>query len=435
VVLFTVGTTLVAALAAGLTPALAASRTDLATTLKEESLTSTGRRSRLRRALVIAQVSLSLVLLVAGALFIRTLTRTDLTRPGFEPNGVHVVSLDFFMAGFDEAEGRRFAAAMLNRVAPLPGVESASLAHDLPLDLNAFSLDDITLDGKTGPDGTSSFTSEWNIVSPGFFRTIRLPLLRGRDFTEADSAGAPAVAIINQTMAERFWPGDDPVGKRFYRGPAVSDNVIEVIGVAANTDNRVVGGRPIPFIYVPLNQTYIPRNSLLVRSNNQADAIPLVRNVLREMNPNLPVIRVRSLNQVIGFSLLPQRVAASIIGSMGLVGLLLASIGIYAVTAHAVSSRIREIGIRVALGARPQRVVRLMLREGLMLAAAGLVLGLIGAVAAGQIVRSYLYSIGPTDLIAFAGATITLVTVVLLASYIPAHRATKVDAMAALRHK
>jgi ABC-type antimicrobial peptide transport system permease subunit len=141
------------------------------------------------------------------------------------------------------------------------------------------------------------------------------------------------------------------------------------------------------------------------------------------------------LNQVIGFSLLPQRVAASIIGSMGLVGLLLASIGIYAVTAHAVSSRIREIGIRVALGARPQRVVRLMLREGLMLAAAGLVLGLIGAVAAGQIVRSYLYSIGPTDLIAFAGATITLVTVVLLASYIPAHRATKVDAMAALRHK
>jgi len=207
------------------------------------------------------------------------------------------------------------------------------------------------------------------------------------------------------------------------------------LAISADTDNRVVGGRPIPFIYVPLNQTYIPRNSLLVRSKSQADVIPLVRNVLREMNPNLPVIRVRSLNQVIGFSLLPQRVAAWIIGTMGLVGLLLASIGIYAVTTHAVSSRIREIGIRVALGARPRGVVRLMLREGLMLLSVGLVLGLIGAVAAAQIIRSYLYSIGPTDLIAFAGATITLVAVALLASYIPARRATKVDAMVALRHE
>jgi predicted permease len=434
VALFTFVLTLVAALAAGLGPALTASHTDVGLALKEESMSLTGRRSRLRRALVVAQVSLSLVLLVTGGLFARTLLQTDLTRPGFNPDRVQVVSLDFMMAGYDEAQGGRFAQTLLGRLRSLPGVESASLAHDLPLDMGAFSMGGINVDGHQPPSPFLTFAADWNIVSPGYFRTLELPLLRGRDFTDDNRAGTPSVAIINKTMADQFWPGEDPIGKRFYRGLVTEGDILEVIGVAADTQNRVVGDRPNPFVYVPLSQVYNSRQFLVLRTAGRADVIPQVRGLLRELNSNLPIVSVRTMDQVIEFSMVPQRAAAFIIGGMGLVGLLLASIGIYGICSQSVNSRTREIGIRVALGARRTGVLGLILREGLLLSVAGLALGLIGAALVGQVIRAYLYSVGPTDLVAFSVATLTLVAAALIASFLPARRATKVDPMTALRH-
>jgi len=435
VVLFTLGATFAAAVLSGLTPAISVAQTDLNLAIKEDAPTATSRRSRLRSGLVLAQVCLSLVLLVTAGLFLRTLSQADLRNPGFDPTNVEVVAIDFNMAGYEENQGRLFAEDLLARVRSLPGVVAASLAHDLPLNMGAFGIGPVNIDGHQPPPGAPGFGAEWNIIAPGFFQSIQLPLLQGRDFMETDRAGTPQVAIINQTMARRFWPNENPIGKRFYRGSVSEGEILEVVGVAGDTQNRTLGDRPIPFVYVPLNQIYNSSLSLVVRSTSGADVIPSVRATLGEMNPNLPIISVRSMNQVIGFSLLPQRAAAFIVGVMGLMGLLLASIGIYGVTAQTVTSRTREIGIRIALGAGTPNILRTMLREGFLLAIVGLGIGFIGAAVVGQVIRGYLYSIGPLDLIAFAGATTTLVAAVLVATYLPARRATKVDPMVALRHE
>jgi putative ABC transport system permease protein len=339
------------------------------------------------------------------------------------------------MAGLDAAQAQSFSDLILDRVGALPGVENASTAIDLPLDLAAVSLGEIRPVDYAGAPSHGSERTEWNVVSPGFFQTIRLPLLRGRDFTKADRTGATAVAIINVTMAERFWPGENPIGKHVYRDQIEEGKSIEVVGLVREIPNRTFGEPPAPFIYVPAAQEYRSRQNLLVRTSNGITANAAIRDVIREMNPNLPVTTGRSLDDIIGLSLAPQRVAAWLVGVIGLVGLFLASLGIYGLTAHNVNTRVREIGIRVAIGAKPHRILGMMLREGLMISAVGIGIGFIGAIGAGYLVRSYLYNTGPIDLAAFSGATSFLAIAVLLGSYLPARRATQVDPVIALRHE
>jgi predicted permease len=435
VVFFNVSLTAVAAIISGLTPALYGTGPDVATAMKEDSMASTYRRSRLRSGLVVAQVALSFVLLFGGGLFLRTLVRVATTDLGFDPTNVQVVSLDFSLAGIPPAEAKQLERELLVRVSSLPEVESASLALDLPMDLNAVGLGGISVIGHEPPRGQQAFPALWNVVSPGYFKTLKIPLLRGRDFNEMDREGSPSVAIINETMAAQFWSGLDAVGRTFYRrgGPSEESRVVQVIGVVKNVNTRGINEEPAPFIHVPYAQDYRSGHELILRPAPGADIVPAVRQLVRELNPNLPIITFRSMDNIVGFGLLPQRLAAWVAGVMGLVGVILAGLGIYGVTSFAVSSRTREIGIRLAVGAKPGRILALIAREGMMLAGVGLGLGMVAAVGLAQAIRTFVY-VSPTDIITFGAVAMTMAAAALVASYLPSRRATRIDPVVALRH-
>lgn len=435
VVVFTVAVTALAALISGLTPALHGTYTDVSTAMKDDSIAATYRRSRLRGGLVIVQVALSFVLLFGGGLFLRTLMRIADADLGFDPSDVQIASLDFTLGGIPQAEGEQLERDLLDRVSSLRGIESASFALDLPMDLNAVGLGGISVIGHEPPRGLPAFPALWNVVSPGYFKTLKIPLLRGRDFNETDRESSRAVAIINETMAAQFWSGQDAVGQIFYRrGPIEEGRPVQVIGVAKNVNTRGINEELAPFIYVPYAQDYRSEHQLVMRTVPGTDVFPTVRRLVRETNPNLPIITFRSMDEVVGFGLLPQRLAAWVAGVMGLVGALLAALGIYGVTSFAVSSRTREIGIRVALGAEPGRVLTLIVREGMVLAAAGFGLGSVAALGMAQMIRAFIY-VSPTDAVTFGAAALAMAATALLASYLPGRRAIKVDPMVALRHE
>jgi predicted permease len=259
--------------------------------------------------------------------------------------------------------------------------------------------------------------------------------LRGRDFAATDGDGTPKVAIINEAMAQQLWPGEDPIGKRLYNGEIGSTEPMEVIGLVRNIKDKSLGQETEPFIYAPLSQLYIPRQSLVIRTSQAGSVLPAVRQMIQNLNPNLPIISVQSMDEVAAFGLLPQRLALWVTGTMGVIGLLLTSLGIYGVTAYNVGRRTREIGIRVALGARPAAVLKLVLREGLALTAFGLAIGCAAAFALMRLIQGLLFGIAATDAVTFVATSAVFVIVALVACYIPARRAVRVDPMAALRHE
>jgi predicted permease len=324
-------------------------------------------------------------------------------------------------------------------LAALPGLERVAAGAVVPLAGEGLGLGALRVAGASQPDTAKT---DWNVVSPEFFDTLALPIVRGRAFAPADRAGAPDVAIVNETMARRLWPDADPIGKRlengiFRPGRERVDRTYTIVGVAKDAKYRWLGDAPRSFLYVPLAQQPWRTPKFFLRRDPRAVATAslsaAVRGVLKDVDPNLPLVRVSSLREFADLGLLPQRLAASVAGSLGSVALLLAAIGLYGVTAFTVARRTREIGLRVALGADPRRVRALVVGQALKLTAIGGAIGLFLALGMAQLISDLLFGVSPFDPIAFGGTALALVLVTLAASYLPARRAANLSPTIALR--
>jgi len=431
VLAFAIGLSLVAAILCGLAPALQASRPDLVPALKADGAQG-GSRLRLRSVFLVGQVALSLVLVLTAGLFLRALGRATSIDPGFDASNVDAFMLDLSLARYTETTAVPFARELVERAATRPGAVAAALAADLPLDGGRKGFGGVRTPGIRRA-GSEEIDTEWNAVTPGYFRTLTLPLARGRDFTDADVATAPKVAIVNEAFARRAWGTADALGRTIesnYRDAGWEP--VTIVGITTDARLTSLGEPADPMLYVPLAQRYAPRMSLLVKTAG-GSASAQIRALVREMNPNLPVAPALPLTGIIAIGLIPQRVAAAVAGTLGVVGLLLAAIGIYGVTAYSVAQRVREIGVRMALGADRRTVLRLVLRQGLVLTLIGTGLGLAAGAAVSQVLRSLLFGIGALDPLTFGGGAALFLVVALAASYGPARRATRVDPMIALR--
>jgi predicted permease len=436
---FTLALSLGAAILSGLAPAFHASRAEVVGGLKSDGQGGP-ERLRLRNAFVVSQVAFSLVLVVGAGLFVRALQRAADIDPGFDPHGVELARLDLSLAGYTTDSGRAFARELVGRVRALPGVQSATLAAQVPLGGSGLRLGGLTVPGVEPPRGRKSFDADWNVTSPGYFATMRTALAAGRDFTDADREGAAPVVIVNQTAARRWWPNQDALGKTLIQEDGTREQpdrvrTLTVVGVARDGKYRDLGEEPRLFVYVPIQQQYIPRLAIVARSTQGQRLAGELRALLASMNPNLPIVQALTLDEYAQVGLLPQRLAASVAGSLGIVGLLLAAIGIYGVTAYMVSSRTREIGIRMALGAQRGVVLRMVLRQGMTLTLAGAAIGLVLAAAASRLLGSLLFGVGARDPITFVGSALLFCATGLAACYAPARRATEIDAMDALRYE
>jgi predicted permease len=419
---------LVTGLLFGLAPALVGTRLDLAPWLKQGPGAIGPRRTRLRSSLVVGQLSVALLLLVIAGLFGRALQGALAQDFGFDPDNIVVVAADVEPHGYDEARGVAFHEALVERVRALPGVSSVGLAVVAPLSGNEISA------GYRPPDGPEPEDGRWpsvryNIVDPGYFATMGIALVAGRDFTPDDRAGAPRVVIINEEFARRLWPGADPIGRQLH----VADGPAEVVGVARNSTYATFREPAVPLAYAPFAQDYAPRMMLFARTDHTAAALTGIRQALQTLDPNVPPESLMPLTGVIGLSLYPQRIAALLIGAFGFVGLLLAALGIYGVLAYHVAQRTREIGIRVALGARSHDVLQLVLRQGSRLVFMGAGLGLVLAFATTRLITAFLHGLSATDPVTFIAVPLLLVAVALFAAYAPARRAAALDPMTALR--
>lgn len=419
----------------GLTPALQASRQDLVSTLKDESGTSAGgyRQSRLRNAFVIPQVALSLLLLIGAGLFIRSLRNASTIDPGFDTHNLLLLSVNLRLHGYDDARGKEFFRQLMERVESLPGVESAAFGSQTPLSLFG-SRRGTFIEGYTQRPG-EDLEFHYSVVGPAFHKTLRIPMVLGRAFTPDDREGAKGVVIVNESFARRFWHGENPLGRRLsVTGP--QGTFLEVIGVAKDGKYNTLGEDPTPFFYFPSPQNPGASMTLFVRtSSDPLSLLPAVRKEIRELDRNLPVTDIKTMNEHLGVSLFPARLAAVFLGIFGSIALVLAAIGIYGVMSYSVGQRTREIGIRMALGAGQHDVLRLVLGQGMLLALIGLGMGLAGSLALTRYLSSLLYGVSTTDAATFFIVPLVLGSVALLASYVPARRAMNVDPMAALRYE
>ncbi|UCC71641.1 MAG: ABC transporter permease [Gemmatimonadota bacterium] len=427
--------TLIVAFAAGtlfgLAPALQATRQDLVTALKANPGDAPGGRSRLRSVFVVAQVSGSVVLLVAAGMFLRALGRADAVDLGFDPNGVHVLTVDVSIHRYTREEGKGFQARLLERAAALPGVESAGLASILPLGFTQGSTQ-FTLPGHEPVPGKGLRRADFSMVTPGYFETMRIGIVAGRAFDEGDREGSAPVLIVNQTAARQFWAAEGAVGKLILWG----ETPYEVVGVASDGKYRSIGDAPRPMVYLALAQRHASEVSLVARTVPGAPRIDRpVREIALELDPDLPVQTNAPYAQIIGLSLLPNRVAALMTLGFGALGLLLAAVGLFGVLSYGVSQRTREIGIRIALGASVRDVNALVMGQGLRLTGTGLVIGCLAAFGAAQLIRGLLFGVSPADPVAFGSIALVFAAVGLLASYLPARRATRTDPLTALRQE
>ena len=431
-------TLLVAGLAAaafGLAPALQSSRSELVSALKDESgTTSAGAgRHRLRNALVVVQVTLSMVLLIGAGLSLRSMLNAHRVDPGFEPRGLLEASLAPSLQGYDATRAEQFYRQLAERVAALPGVASVATASALPLSFD-FNIDAVSAEGQEPSDRKDWPEVDTAQVGPGFFETMRIPILRGRGFDDRDRPGAAPVAIVNQTLAQRFWPGADPIGKRLRFESEPQSR--EVVGVARSGKYRTLGEAPRPFVYRSAAQTELRDRTVLVRASGAPGALlSALRREIRQLDEKMPVTALRPVEEGLGVTLLLPRMGAALFGLFGVLGMILAAVGLYGVMAYMVSQRTREIGIRVAVGAQPRDILRLVLGGGLKLTAAGVALGIVGAIGLTRAIGVLLYGIRPTDPITFIGVAVLLLGTAALACFVPARRAARTDPLIALRHE
>jgi predicted permease len=428
---FTLALTVITTLLFGLAPTLHASKQDLVTAMKDNTAT-VGRGSRkvsLRHALVIAQVALSMVALISAGLFVRSLREAYKADLGFDPHGVLLASFDPFLSGYDESRGREFYRRLVERVRTVPGIESATLARRLPLTDGGIAFAAVTIDGNA-PAKDEDMRLNYETVGPQYFQTMRIPFVHGRDFEERDREGAPGVVIINETMARRYWPRDDALGRRL----KLTKDWLVIVGVAKDVKNRSLNEAPQPFLYLPLLQDYRSNMILVARTAVEPEKMfQPVRAEVAALDPEIPMFDAKTLEEHVGISLFLQRMAATLLSIFGLLALSLAAIGLYGVMAYSVSQRTRELGIRISVGAKRRDIFKLILGQGLALSIVGLVGGLVAALAVTRLTANLLYGISATDPVTFIVIAVLLLCVTLMACFFPARRATRVDPMIALR--
>lgn len=412
----------------GLVPALAATRPDLNSTLKNLGGQPRGkhRRMTLRNLLVVAQVSVSVVLLIGAALFLRSLGQLKGTETGFNTRNVLLVNLDLKEHDYDAAKAVPFLANLLSRVQSLPGVRAVSLAATVPL---GFERKEASIQVPNQPGVVETLSC--NLVSPDYFRSMDIPLIAGRDFGQQDGLNKPNVIIINEDLAHKYWPGQNAVGKRLSEG----DNDYEVVGVVRTTKYRFLGEPPTPYVYTPLFQDYSKAVVLHVRAEGEPLQLASpVRQAIESLDPRFQALDATTLEDQVAFALLPRKVGGVIFIVSGLLALGLASMGIYGVISYSIRQRFREMAIRMSLGAQPGDVLRLVIKESMILVTVGIVLGLLIAFPIMAFVGSALYGISYADPLSFLGVIVVLATAALAATYLPAKRATSVDPLIAMRH-
>jgi predicted permease len=428
VLLFTLAVSVGAGLVFGLAPALQAANPDTVAAVKGEQREGAG-RSRMSRGLVVLQMALSILLLISSGLFLRSLEGATRIDPGFDdPASLAMVSVDPGLQGYDEARAREFYDRLLEETEALPGVSRAGLVRAVPLSLSS-SDRGVEIPGYEFAEGerNSLFYTQ---ISDGYLEAMGIQVLAGRSFTRADDQDGPPAIIVNQAFADRFWPGEPAVGKTVITAGAERD----VVGVVETGKYNSLGEPAVPFMYLPYRERFTFGMTLLARTGTDPHAVlGRIRDRVRAMDPDMALFDVRTMEEHMGTALIPARLGGEVLGGFGLLGLLLAAVGIYGVMAYSVAQRTKELGIRVALGAERSRVVGMVLGEGLRLSLIGIVIGLLAAVGAAQLVKGMLYGVSAIDPVAFVGVPLVLLGVAALAVYLPARRAASVDPTRALK--
>jgi predicted permease len=447
VLVFTLLLSIATGVVFGLMPALRASRPELAPTLKDESFTARQqpRRVNVRSVLVVAQVAMSLLVLVSASLFLRSLRESQAVTPGFDAKRVLTVPLSINLLRYTKAQGRQFYEQVVGRVKAMPGVESASLTRWVPLSGNnavrglmiqGLDAKEQLLRSENGGSGRGNPNATFvQVIGNEYFRTMGIRLVRGRDFTVADLPDGGPVVIINEAFAHAHFPNVDPIGQRLSvngrNGPWA-----EIVGVAADSKMMRVAELPIPNVYLPLAQNHETGMTLLVRTSVDPRALaPSIAREVHAIEKNLPAANARSLSEWVDLSLYLSRAGTVALVVFGALAVLLASVGLYGVMSYAVARRTKELGVRMALGATAGDVLGQILREGIALVVAGVLVGLLAAYGATNLLASFLYGVSPRDVVSFTAVPGLLVLVGVLACYLPARRATRVDPMTALRHQ
>ncbi len=425
------GVCVIATLVVGLVPALQSGKIDLAGALKSDSAGVVGSRGRawVRSGLVVVQVSLSFVLLVGAGLLLQSLQKIRNSSPGFSTHGVLSTAVDVVSAGYDAQRAKNFQDELMDRVKALPGVESAVFARATPLGYGSYSESPIAVDGYQPPPEEQP-TVEYNEVGPDYFVTMGIPLVSGREFTRADDEKAALVAVVNETMAARYWRGKDPIGERVQ----VKGRWMRVVGVAKDSKYQSVRETPKPFFYVPWRQNFTVGGGLYVRTplSPETMAAALAREV-HALDGNLAPYEMITMQEQVDRSTSPQLVAVTLVGVLGALALLLAAIGLYGVMSYAVSQSTRELGLRMALGADASNVLRLVMSRGLTLMFGGVLLGAAVALGLTRLMGNMLYRVSPRDPLAFGAAFAVMTVAALAACCLPALRATRTDPARALR--
>ncbi|MGB8459080.1 MAG: ABC transporter permease, partial [Candidatus Acidiferrum sp.] len=432
---FTFGICLLTGLVFGLLPAIRASKLDLNEALKDSGKSTAGKeRHGLRSALVFSDVALALLLLTGAGLMMKSFVRLLEVNPGFDPSHTLTLTLSLWGPKSADAPAVAFFDQVLRRVNALPGVEAAGIVSQLPLGGN-LDMYGVHVEGKSLPNPEEDPSADRYSISPDYLHAMRIPLMRGREFDQGDAATSPQVALVNESMARRFWPGEDPIGKRFRMGDTKGPWKT-VVGVVGDVLHRGLDAPHTLQVYLPNTQFADSLVILAVRtSNDPASLASSVRAEIAALDPQVPVSAVATMDEVVSASVENQRFGALLFMLFGAIALLLTAVGIYGVVSYGVAQRTHEIGIRLALGAGRGEVLKLIVSEAMKPALLGAVLGLCAAFGLTRLLTGLLFNVKPTDPPIFAAVLGVLIGVALLASYIPARRATRVDPMVALRYE
>ena len=411
----------------GVLPALRSTRRDLIPALKDERQLAGSRRSRLRGSLVVAQITVCLVLLISGGLCVRSLFNARSIDPGFNTHNIAVAHLDPGSLGYTDAQDRQFYRQLLERVRALPGVSSASLSDYLPLGTSR-SVHDVEIDGANSPPGQDALAVQEASVAPDFFNTMGVPVLNGRDFSPQDLQPGAGKVIINQAMAAHYWPGRNPIGQHFKDGK----ETVEIVGVVKTGKYRSLGEDPLDFMYLPLGSQ--SQEFLVVRTRTGDEgALGEIRRVIQSLDPNIVPMEMETISQYMALPLFAAHTTGVLLAAFGSVALLLATVGLSGVVSYSVSQRTNEIGVRMALGADRLDVVRLILKQGMLLTGIGIVIGLVLSFASTRVLAGLLYGINADDPLTFASVALFLGAVAFISCYVPARRAASIDPMKSLR--
>ncbi|HKR11321.1 MAG TPA: ABC transporter permease [Pyrinomonadaceae bacterium] len=439
ILLFTFGISVVTGLIFGLVPALQASRFDLNKSLKDgtRGMTAGAGQNRLRSLLVVSEVAMALVLLVGAALLMKSFTRLLHVEPGFNPD--NVLTMELQLADLEpsryarEEERAAFFQRLMDRLKAMPGVENAGGVLSLPLS-GAFESTDLIPEGQASLPDAQRPEADYTIVTPTYFETLQIPLLRGRHFNAQDKKDTPGVIVVNNVLAQVLWPGQEPIGKRFRVG--FEEQQREVIGVVGSIKQTTLDAEVRPAMYMPHQQSPNSGMTVLVRTKGEPLSMAVaVREEVRAVDKDVPVTQVQTMEKVLGASVAQPRFSMLLVGLFATLALVLSAVGIYGVMAYSVSRRAHEIGVRMALGAGAGQVLKLVLKDGMTLALAGIGIGLLGAFALTRLMASLLFEVSAKDPATFAGVAVFLGVVAFIACYIPARRATKVDPLIALRNE